>query len=112
MSATVRILKSKSQGGGNRMTTLTIYHGDPLEDFVLHISTVFGSVNLGFQLLPGHTGFLDPRNHLSNSDSILARLNDHQEDTALLLNKGAGGREYFWHSAGLLSISSYLQAQY
>lgn len=89
------------------MTMLNIYHGDPL-DFVLHISTVLDSVSLWFQLLPGHTGFLDPRNHSSNIDSTLARLNDHQEDTTLLLNK----RDYFWHSADLLGISSYLQAQY
>lgn len=77
------------------MTMLSIYHGDPLEDFVLHISTVFGSLSLGFQLLPGHIGFLLPRDHLSNSDSVLTRLNDrdHQEDTALPLNIGVGGAE-------------------
>lgn len=93
MSATIRILKSRNQDGGNRMTMLSIYHGDPLEDFVFHISTVFGSVSLGTQLLPGHIGFLIPRDHLSNSDSVLTGLNDrdHQEDTALLLNIGVCG---------------------
>lgn len=39
---------------------LTIIHDDSLEDFVLHIPTLLGSVSLEFQLLPDQIGFLLP----------------------------------------------------
>lgn len=48
------------------VTMFTIIHGDSLEDFVLHIPTILGSVNLELQLLPGQIGFLLPGDQLSN----------------------------------------------
>lgn len=88
MSATIGILKSRNQGGRNR-NDYAIIHEAPPEDFVLHIPTILGSISLEFQLPPSYIGFLLPRDHLSNSDSTLARLSDHKhhEDTELLLNK-------------------------
>lgn len=48
------------------VTMFTIIRGDSLEDFVLHILIILGSVNLELQLLSGQIGFLLPGDQLSN----------------------------------------------